>query len=68
MFKSRCRNCKENAYGISTSCWEAHNSLGECIAWLGDMELFEVPIGTIYCPSDNLEFLEWCLEKKLETR
>jgi hypothetical protein len=62
--KSKCRNCKENALGQSTSCWESHNSSGECIVWLGDMELFEVPIGTYYIPSDNLEYLEYLSMQK----
>jgi len=66
MFRSRCRNCREHSYysAICTNGYKAHNSKGECITWLGIVELLEFRIGTIYCPSDNLEYLEWCLNKK----
>ena len=68
MFKSRCRVCKEHSYysSVCTNAWKGHNEYGECIVWLGDEQLCEVSIGTIYCPIDNLEYLEWCLDKKVK--
>jgi hypothetical protein len=61
-FKSRCRNCGENAYGISTSDWQSHNKAGECITWLAGVA--QLRFGTMYCPIDNLEFLEWVIERQ----
>jgi hypothetical protein len=56
-FHSTCRNCPcmhyfnfstEN-YSVKCYCVTAHYSLEDCIG---------------YEPSDNLEYLEWCYEKR----
>jgi hypothetical protein len=50
MFKSLCRNCGTSPY-TRWGDW-----IGCCIS--------RNPCQYNYTPSDNLEYLEWCLNKK----
>jgi len=58
-FRSICRNCKEKPYW-NMGAYTNHVWWGECF------KQFNTENRLNYVPSDNLEYLEWCLEKKNE--
>jgi hypothetical protein len=59
-FKSHCRIC---------GCWKVQGYHWMPIDSDGPTGTHSEMMYAEFCsPSDNLEFLEWCLEKKLESR
>jgi hypothetical protein len=64
--KSKCKNCNHTWDNHLTPQINGKLKLRSC--------LMLIPYGPVddfcecfeWCPSDNLEYLEWCLEKKSE--